>query len=214
MNNEINEQQVIENFDEIEPVIDTSSKEKKGNTSKRKKRQGITAAVTLVLILAVGVVGNWYYENTDVSKTIEPLLSAATQKTLGEAELVDAQKNTDENSYFSSARLERQTSRDEALQKIQEISNSTTASKEEKLEATKEITKISKYISIENKIETLVCAKGITNCLAVIDIEGTRVDVIVDTESLDDATILQIKEIATAQLGCSFENVSIIQSNK
>ena len=40
-----------------------------------------------------------------------------------------------------------------------------------------------------------------------------RVDVIVDVDDLSDTLILQIKEIAIQQLGCSFENVSIIQSN-
>ncbi|MCD7796629.1 MAG: SpoIIIAH-like family protein [Clostridiales bacterium] len=68
-------------------------------------------------------------------------------------------------------------------------------------------------ISIENKIETLVKAKGIDNCLAVINEDGTKVDIIVDAEELTDTVILQIKEIATAQLGCSYSNVTIIQSN-
>ena len=42
---------------------------------------------------------------------------------------------------------------------------------------------------------------------------GTKVDIIVDVEELNDTVILQIKEIATAQLGCTYENVTIIQSN-
>lgn len=210
---EFNEQVIdeINHMDELNLPIEAP----KGNTSKKKKRKGISAIVTLVLILAVGVAGNWYYKNTDVSKTIEPLLSAATQKTLGEAELVNAQTNTkNESSYFSSARLERQTSRDEAIEKLQEIVNKTDKTDEAHINSAKEIANISKYISIENKIETLVCAKGVSNCLAVVDTDGKRVDVIVDVTQLDDATILQIKDIATSQLKCSFENVSIIQSNK
>ena len=35
----------------------------------------------------------------------------------------------------------------------------------------------------------------------------------VDCETLDDTTILQIKDIAMSQLQCGFEDVSIIQSN-
>ena len=58
-----------------------------------------------------------------------------------------------------------------------------------------------------------MCAKGVQNCIAVVDTEGTRVDVIVDVAELTDDIILQIKEIATEQLSCGFENVTIIQSN-
>ena len=64
----------------------------------------------------------------------------------------------------------------------------------------------------ENKIETLVKAKGVKNCLAVISEDGTKVDVIVDVEELTDEIILQIKEISMEQLKCGFENVTIIQS--
>lgn len=67
-------------------------------------------------------------------------------------------------------------------------------------------------IGIENKIETLVTAKGVSNCIAVVSDDGSRVDVIVDVEELTDPVILQIKEVAMQQLGCSFESVSIIQS--
>ena len=64
----------------------------------------------------------------------------------------------------------------------------------------------------ENKIETLVTAKGVNNCLAVVSTDGKKVDVIVDAEELGDTLIMQIKEIAISQLNCSFEDVSIIQS--
>ena len=50
------------------------------------------------------------------------------------------------------------------------------------------------------------------NCLAVISEDGTRVDVIIDSEELSDDLALQIKEIATTQLKSGFENVTIIQS--
>ena len=78
--------------------------------------------------------------------------------------------------------------------------------------AAEQIAAISSYIEIENKIETLVEAKGVQNCLAVISEDGTRVDVIIDSEELSDDLALQIKEIATTQLKCGFENVTIIQS--
>lgn len=78
--------------------------------------------------------------------------------------------------------------------------------------AAEQIAAISSYIEIENKIETLVQAKGVANCLAVVSEDGTRVDVIIDSAELSDDLALQIKDIATTQLNCGFENVTIIQS--
>lgn len=185
----------------------------------RKARKTRVAVAAFVLLLGVGVMGNWYYENTDLSSKVQPLINSAQTKTLGEAEYVDAtteitsEAKSTESEYFSSARVDRQTARDESLDTLQAVVDSTDESEEAHKDAEEKIAKISSYISIENKIETLVTAKGVNNCLAVINEDGSRVDVIVDVEELSDTVILQIKEIAIEQLGCSFENVSIIQSN-
>lgn len=181
--------------------------------AKRARKNKATVAV-FVLLLGVGVMGNWYYENTDLSSTIKPIIN--NTKTLGQAELVDAtttqQQEKEPSEYFSSARVDRQTARDEALEKLQAVVDSTDKSKDAKRVASEEISRISAHISIENKIETLITAKGVDNCLAVVNNDGSRVDIIVDAENLTDELILQIKEIAMQQLGCSFENISIIQS--
>ena len=180
--------------------------------SKKKKRRKVAVAA-FVLILAVGAVGNWYYQNTDLSSTIEPLLHSTDTKTLGEAEYVDSQVTTQANTYFSKARVDRQTARDSSIEKLQAVVDSKEAGADAKKAAEESISRISKYVAIENKIETLVTAKGINNCLAVINDDGTKVDVIVDVKDLSDNVIIQIKEIAMEQLNCSFEDITIIQSN-
>lgn len=182
---------------------------------KRKARRTRVAAAAFVLLLGAGIMGNWYYENSDFSATVKPVVSSQS-KTLGEAEFVDGTANVSvkpESEYFSSARVERQTSRDEAIEKLQSIIDNESSTNEAKTAASEGITRISNIISIENKIETLVCAKGAENCLAVVSDDGTRVDVIVDIPELTDEAALQIKEIAMQQLGCTFDKVSIIQSN-
>ncbi|MGN0534849.1 MAG: SpoIIIAH-like family protein [Eubacterium sp.] len=179
---------------------------------KRKSRKTRVAISCFVLLLAVGVAGNWYWENSDLSANVSSI-SSAKEKILGEATYVDATtEQTTENSYFSSARVDRQNARDESLEKLQAIVDSQTQSQEAQKEAADKISKISDNITAENKIETLVKAKGVNNCIAVINDETNRVDIIVDVEDLTDTVILQIKEIATSQLQCSFEDVTIIQS--
>lgn len=183
------------------------------NTDTKKRAKTKVAVAAFVFLLAVGIGGNWYYENSGIAGKIEPILNSAQTKTLGEAEFVDATTQMNkESEYFSTARVERQTARDEALEKLQAVIDKTDSTDEANAKASEEIAKISNYISIENKVETLVTAKGVNNCLAVISADGKRIDVIVDVEDLNEQTIVQIKDIAMEQLGCSFENVSIIQS--
>ena len=180
---------------------------------KRKSRKTKIAISCFVLLLGVGVMGNWYWENSDLSSKVSTI-SGAKEKILGEATYVDATTEAaTESEYFSSARVDRQKARDESLEKLQAVVDSSTESEEAKKEATEKIAKISDTINIENKIETLVTAKGVNNCLAVINENANKVDIIVDVEELTDTVILQIKEIATGQLGCSYEDVTIIQSN-
>lgn len=181
---------------------------------KKRDKKTRTALSVFVLLLAVGLGGNWYWENSDISSKISTV--SGNTKTLGEATYVDAttELETDAPSdYFSSARMDRQNARDSALEKLQSVINATDESEEARVAASESVVRLSANIEIENKIETLVQAKGVKNCIAVVSEDGEKVDVIVDVEELTDDIILQIKEIAIAQLQCTFENVTIIQSN-
>uniref|UniRef100_UPI00402919D3 SpoIIIAH-like family protein n=1 Tax=Eubacterium sp. TaxID=142586 RepID=UPI00402919D3 len=206
---EMNEKNKLTELEDIQGIMpeDKIRKKKKGSKTK-------VVASVLVLLLAVGIGGNWYWENSDISSKISSITSSG--KTLGEATFVDATtevSQTTESEYFSTARVERQSARDETLETLQAVIDSESEDSEAHKVAAEKIAAVSSYIEIENKIETLVQAKGVQNCLAVVSEDGTRVDVIIDSEELTDALILQIKEIATSQLDCGFENVTIIQSN-
>ena len=219
--NEMENEAVNENEKEIEEFFeeqdngDISNNEVLVNPAdkadNKKRKRYVSAVAAFVLIIGVGVMGNWYYQNSDVSSTIQPLIDSATEKTLGKAELVDATANVEEDTYFTKARMERNTARDTALEKLQAVVDSADEESTAKDLAAENIARISNFITIENKIETLVRAKGVSNCVAVIKDDGSGVDVVVDCETLDDTTIMQIKDIAMSQLQCSFENVSIIQ---
>lgn len=181
---------------------------------KRKSARKTKIAIScFTLLLAVGVLGNWYWENSDISAKVSSI-SAAKEKILGEATYVDATTEpTTEKQYFSQARIERQSKRDESIEKLQSIVDSQNADEKTKNEAAKKIEIISEAISKENKIETLVTAKGVSNCIAIINDDSTKVDIIVDSEELTETVILQIKEIAVAQLKCDYSDITIIQSN-
>ena len=87
-----------------------TSKEKKekpvlteSEIQKKRSRKTKIAISCFVLLLGVGVMGNWYWENSDLSTKVSTL-STAKEKILGEAKYVDATTEpTTENEYFSSA---------------------------------------------------------------------------------------------------------------
>ena len=113
----------------------------------------------------------------------------------------------DEN-YFTATALNRQQSRDEAIDVLKLVSESNESSEEAKAEATAKIAQIATDMQNENNIETLVKAKGFAECVAIIS--DNSVSVIVSADELKAAEAAQILAIVYDTTGISPENVSII----
>ena len=116
--------------------------------------------------------------------------------------------NADAENYFTATALNRQQSRDEAIDVLNLVSESDESTEEAKAEATAKISQIAVDIQNENNIETLVKAKGFEECVAVIS--DNAVSVIVKAENLQAAEAAQILAIVYDTTGISPENVSII----
>ncbi len=113
------------------------------------------------------------------------------------------------DTYFSSIAIERQRSRDEALEVLQSVVDNKEATATAKEEALAEINKMAKTMETESNIETLVIAKGFEECVAVIS--GENVSIVVKSEGLQAAQISQINEIVFEQSGILPVNTKIIQ---
>jgi stage III sporulation protein AH len=116
--------------------------------------------------------------------------------------------NADAENYFTATALNRQQSRDEAIDVLKMVSESDESTEEARAEATAKISQIAVDIQNENNIETLVKAKGFEECVAVIS--DNAVSVIVKAENLQAAEAAQILAIVYDTTGISPENVSII----
>ena len=110
--------------------------------------------------------------------------------------------------YFAATALDRQESRDEALDVLKMVCESEESSAEAKAEAQAKISKIAVDIQNEANIETLVKAKGFEDCVAVISDDS--VSVIVSAQSLKAAEAAQILSIVLDTTGIEPEKVSII----
>ena len=116
--------------------------------------------------------------------------------------------NADEENYFTATALNRQQSRDEAIDVLKLVSESDESSEEAKADATAKISQIAVDIQNENNIETLVKAKGFEECVAVISEDA--VSVIVSAETLSASDSAKILSIVYETTGISPSKVSII----
>lgn len=175
----------------------------------------------LVIILSVLVIGGavWlnialFSEGARQANGGEAGDSDAIQGGAGFVEGIETEADGDAvnevDSFFASAQVERQRSRDEAIEVLQLVVENPEALDESKSVAMSEITKIANAIDDEGKIENLVMAKGFDKCVAVIS--DAKCNVIVKVEStLLPNQVAQIQEIVYEQAGILPANVKIIE---
>ena len=113
------------------------------------------------------------------------------------------------DTYFSSVQVNRQRTRDEALEVLQGVVDNTDSTATAKEEALAEINKMAKVMEAEANIETLIVAKGFEECVAVIS--GESASIVVRSDGLQAAQISQINEIVYEQSGILPVNIKIIQ---
>ena len=120
----------------------------------------------------------------------------------------DTNTGNTENTYFSATQVSRQRARDEALEVLQAVVESTDSSETAKAEALESIAAIADEIQKEANIESLITAKGFEQCVAVLN--GNTASIIVKAETLQPAQIAQINTIVYEQAGIAPTNVTII----
>ena len=118
-------------------------------------------------------------------------------------------KEPAEDSYFSSVMINRQRSRDEAIEVLQSIVDNESATETAKNEALSQINQLASVMETESNIETLIVAKGFAECVAVISDGGASI--VVKCEGLQPAQISQINEIVYEQAGIVPANIKIIE---
>lgn len=157
-------------------------------TDARKKNFMIICAVFLVgaaVILNIALFGG--------KKTV---LDAPEDTPTGSVDTENGEETSTEDpeSYFALATLDRAQAREEALEVLQTIVDSTDAAEDQKQAARESISRIAEEIEMEATVETLIKAKGFSDCVAVIS--NGKANIIVATEeTLLPGKIAQIKEI-------------------
>lgn len=190
--------------------------------SKIGKKQLVLAS--LVLALGAAVYLNWQFSGADpLPVGTYDVEDDPTESHLGAAQLVnnayietvsDDLTGADEVGAsvqtLAEARLTRQSSRDEALELIDDILESVDSDTDAKEQAVAEATAIAQIILKETNVENLLTAKGYADSVACISSDDCTV---VIAGALTDPDTLIIQEIVMEQTGLTADKIKIIKAN-
>lgn len=126
----------------------------------------------------------------------------------GEAVETAAKADSTEADYFAMSKKERKSSREEAIDFIEETLDNDKLTDADKKSAIAKAEEIAQRMEQESNIETLLKAKGFSKALAVIN--DTGVSVIVKSEGLTSQQTLQIQDIITSETNIPLANIKII----
>ena len=175
---------------------------------KNGKRHVILAG--LVLALGTAVYLNWQFAPTE--SFLVPTKSNVTRSDLGKAEFVSADVNANpaakQNGALAESRLSRQTARDKVLDELEKQLKDTSADASTRAQALEARTQHVKTIQLENTAETLIKAKGFSDCLVLIN--GEKVSVLVpESDGLTAEKVSIITEIITSQTGAELSDIIV-----
>ncbi|MBR6776326.1 MAG: SpoIIIAH-like family protein [Clostridia bacterium] len=129
--------------------------------------------------------------------------------TIAENSKDDTETDADtKNDFFASAILNREQTRDESMEVLNQLANNPDALPDTKEDALNAIAQLVEDMNAEANIETLVKAKGFEECVAIVSDENCTV--IVSSGGLNAAETAMILEIVCQQTDASPENVKII----
>ncbi len=178
------------------------------------KRNAIV--VTVLLFLCTGIYLNWSYQQQvsvpDLTETLNAdQITGPSQTVLGDAEAEAAAPTDALNSdYFATVRLSRQESRDKAVHTLQE----TMAYEDQTAEVQRCAQSLDEIVNTaleEAQIESLVIAKGYSDCVTYISDNVVSVAVSAPAEGLKESDVALISDVVTSQRDCNLSDVRIIE---
>ena len=191
------------------------------------KRNAVVATVLLFVCAAVYL--NWRYAGnlTDDTQPVSQQQPEENRNTtvLGDAALVGGGptaigEDTDASapasapgSYFDTARLSRQQSRDNALSILREAAAQENVEQTVLDDANRAIQTLADYSMLEGQIENLVVAKGYADCVAFMGDESVSVVVSTKSGDLTAEDVAKITDITMTETGFPAGNIKIMAAN-
>ena len=167
-------------------------------------KKNMIAAAVLVTVCA-GIYLNWLYTEDAATSDLTDTLDA--EKVMSDDALVLSEDMealaagedlmTTSSDYFASVRLSRQQARDNALNLLQEAISYAEGTKAS--ESSAQLEDIIQTALSEAQIESLIIAKGYTDCVAYMTNEGISVAVSAPEGGLNESDVAVIADIVMSQ---------------
>ena len=143
---------------------------------KSKKKYIVFASLVLALSAAVYI--NWQLSGAKTPQSAKELGAASYVSATASASDDEVQQtaalSNESKSYFSAERTKRQATQDKIIDDAKEIFNLESSSDADKSEAEKNVEELLKTFTIQDSIESIVKAKGFSECLCYIRIKVYR----------------------------------------
>ena len=171
------------------------------------KRNAVVATVLLFVCAAVYL--NWRYAGNlaaeDAAPASQQSEDGGSTKILGDATLVGG-------SYFDTARLSRQQSRDNALSLLREAAGQQDVEQAALDEANRAIQTLAGYTMLEGQIENLVVAKGYADCVAFMGENSISVVVSAAEDGLQTEDVAKITDIVLSETEYAADQIKIMEA--
>jgi stage III sporulation protein AH len=181
-----------------------------GNYMKTWKKNLMAAAV--LLTVCAGIYLNWLY--TEDQQTVNLADTLDSEKILSEDTLVMSNELpqteiTTGSDYFAAVRLSRQQARDSAVSLLQEAmayNNDPEASP-----GSAQLEQIVRTALCEAQIESLIIAKGYTDCVVYINEKGVSVAVATPEGGLKQEDVAVIADIVLSQSEFTMDDITVVE---
>lgn len=177
-----------------------------------KKTKRNIMVVTVLLFVCAAIYLNWSYNNS-WGKADTAMVEAEDAAMEAAEEAYNETNSLSEkaSSYFADARLNRQVSRDEALDLLESTAENKDASQETIDSAMKSISAMANYSMQETQLENLLIAKDFADCVVYMTDDAITVAVPAPAEGLSDASVARITEMVTSETGYTAAQLNVIE---
>lgn len=171
-------------------------------------------AFALLLAVCGGIYVNWHYSKAQSVASLTDTLDkekilASDTLVMGESALEEATSVNTTDNYFAAVRLSRQEARDNAVMLLQEAM--AYSEDPETAQSNTQLEQIVQTALHEAQIESLVIAKGYTDCVAYISDTGISVAVASPDGGLQQADVATIADIVMAQSEFSMSDIRVVE---
>ncbi len=164
----------------------------------------------LTLLLGIAVYANYELSKSELKST-DVVDGIDMSNAYGELQYVNGTSLTSLTSddYFVQARLNKLTSRDEAVETLKMVLGGGDITDEELAAYTEDAVQLSTYYESEAVVEDLIKASGFEDCVVYLD--GDNASIVVKSDGLTPSQAAQIKEILLSEVDILNENIRIFE---